>query len=185
MSNPIDNGGPAMLKCARCDVLAVRYQGHQWLCAMHYRFGQMRSKAKRSGKSVPSHGELHALASGTCRDCGVQMKWLAKENQATVATLQHYRDGSYALVCRSCNTRHAFMPGDSYRDIPKDHKLCPQCSTVKPLAAFSMDNGRSGPMKVKSWCKGCSSASHTQWQRNNREHYNETQREWRARRAAR
>lgn len=176
----------ALIKCSRCDLLAIRLQGHQWLCAMHYRFGQMRAGAKRHGKAVPSHDELAALviADGHCADCQVPMNWLAKFGQATVATLQHYRDGSFGIVCRSCNTRHAAMPDDTYRDLPAGHKWCPQCSTAKPLCDYSADNSRSGPMKVKSWCKQCSSASHTEWQRNNREQYNAKQREGRARRAA-
>lgn len=180
----INDGGPALRKCARCDSLAIRHQGHQWLCAMHYRFGQMRSTAKQRGKTVPSHEELASLVSDKCRDCGGPMHWLARGHQATVASLQHYRDGTYGIVCRSCNTRHAFMPGDTYRDMPKDHKRCPKCEQVKPISEYAKDNGRSGPMKVKSWCKQCSSAAHTEWQRNNREYYNATQREGRARRSA-
>jgi hypothetical protein len=64
--------------------------------------------------------------------------------------------------------------------MPKDHKWCPQCEIAKPFTEYAADNGRSGPMKLKSWCKQCSGASHTQWQRNNREHYNAKQRENRA-----
>ena len=107
----------------------------------------------------------------------------AGERERT-ASLQHYRDGSMAIVCASCNTRHAFMPGDTYRDMPKDHKWCPRCETAKPFLDYATDNGRSGPMKLKSWCKQCSSAAHTQWQRNNREHYNAMQRTGRAARNA-
>lgn len=179
-----EDGGPALLKCARCPSLAIRYQGHQWLCALHYRFGQMRAKAKQDGKAVPTHEQLTAIAGDVCADCGVRMNWLAKSGQTTVATLQHYRDGTFGIVCRSCNTRHAYMPGDSYRDMPKDHKRCPKCEQEKPFSAFAADNGRSGPMKLKSWCKECSGASHTEWQRNNRDHYNAKQRESRAGRRA-
>lgn len=172
--------------CARCIEPAARRQGHQWLCSMHYRFGQMRALANRRGLYAPTDRLLQsALREGNkCADCERHMNWHGEDGQATVASLQHYRDGSFALVCRSCNTRHAFMPGDSYRDMPKDHKWCPQCRVAKPFAAFAKDNGRSGPMKLKSWCKQCASASHTEWQRNNREQYNAKQREGRARRAA-
>lgn len=179
-----NNGGPALLRCARCDSLAIRYQGHQWLCAMHYRFGQMRARAKRDGKTVPTHEELAALVRDACPDCGVRMHWLARGHQATVATLQHYRDGSYGIVCRSCNTRHASMPGDSYRDMPKDHKRCPVCEQIKPAPAFAEDRGRSGPMKRKSSCRDCSDVSAKQWKESNRDRYNEYQRQYRARRKA-
>ena len=59
-----DNGGPAF-RCSRCGVAAARKQGHQWLCARHYRFGQMRSRAKRDGKTVPSHDDLERMTRDT------------------------------------------------------------------------------------------------------------------------
>lgn len=179
----INDGGVA---CSRCGLPAVRKQGHQFLCGKHYRFGQMRALARKRGKLVPSHEELHSMAGSDlcCPDCTGAMNWLAIEGQSSVASLQHYRDGSLAIVCRSCNTRHAFMPGDSYRDSPKDHKHCPKCQATKPFTEFSKDSGRSGPMKLKSSCKSCSSKSHTEWQRNNRDHYNAKQREGRANRSS-
>lgn len=175
----IETGGPA---CARCGDVAVRYQGHQHLCAKHYRFGQMRAGAKRHGKSVPTHEQLERMVIGgnICADCNSPMNWLASENQTLAATLQHYRDGSFALVCRSCNTRHAFMPDDDYRDTPKDHKLCPKCREVKPDTEFCADNSRSGPRKLKSHCRACSHEAQTDWRIKNREYYNAKQREYRA-----
>ena len=183
MTNETDG---AAFPCSRCGVDAVRMQGHQWLCARHYRFGQMRSKAKQDGKQVPDHSDLERMLKDTCGDCGVVMNLLSRQGEfERTASLQHYRDGSMAIVCRSCNTRHAFMPGDSYRGMPKDHKRCPQCEAVKPFTEYTADNGRSGPMKLKSWCKACSSEAHTNWQRRNREHYNAKQRENRATRNVR
>lgn len=177
------NGGPAF-HCARglCRAAAVRKQGHQWLCAKHYRFGQMRAKAVSRGLYAPADHLLDRLLQPglVCPDCRRQMNWLSSEGQSTVASLQHYRDGSCGIVCRSCNTRHAFMPGDTYRDMPKDHKWCPKCSTAKPFTDFASDNGRSGPMKLKSHCKACAHAAITQWRKDNRERYNAKQREARA-----
>jgi hypothetical protein len=173
--------------CAHCDADVERKVGRRWFCAMHYRFQQMRSTAKRHGKTVPTTVELKALLTtgNRCLDCGCDMVWLAVQDQVRVATLQHYRDGSYGLVCRSCNTRHASMPGDSFRDLPADHKRCPQCEQVLPILMFSKDSGRTGPRKVKSWCKPCSTASLLRWQRENRDRYNELQRDGRAARRAR
>lgn len=181
----INDGGPAF-QCSVCGDQAIIKQGNQHLCAKHYRFGQMRANAKRNGKTVPSRDELESIMPKdlVCPDCSRQMNWRSADGQATVASLQHYRNGTYGIVCRSCNTRHAFMEGDSYREMQKDHKQCPQCKQIKPHEAFAVDNGRTGPIKLKSWCKQCSSASHTKWQRNNREHYNNKQREGRARRSA-
>ena len=179
-----DDGGQAFPVCSTCSAPAVRKQGNQQLCSRHYRIAQMRSVERRAGKVVPTREQLEGMLRDTCADCGCVMNLLShKGEQHRTASLQHYRDGSLAVVCLSCNTRHASMPGDTYRDMPKDHKRCPHCETAKPFSAFAADNGRSGPMKLKSWCKECSSKSHTEWQRNNRDHYNAKQREGRARRA--
>lgn len=152
---------------------------------MHYRFGQMRATAKRFGKLVPTHEQLEALAlkGAGCPDCYREMNWLARNGQSTVATLQHYRDGTLAIVCRSCNTRHAFMPGDTYREMPKDQKLCSACDTIKPLTEFAKDNNRAGSMKVKSCCKACSGLAAVAWRGANRDAYNAYQRKYRAERA--
>lgn len=159
------DGGPAF-PCSCCGVTAFRIQGHQWLCEKHYRFGQMRAKAKQAQKYVPSRLQLDELYKEgfACADCQLPMCWTVHNGtQELVATLQHYRDGSIALVCRSCNSRHGSMTGDTYRDMPKDHRKCPQCNEVKPFVMFSADNGRSGKMKLKSWCKQCSSEAHREW----------------------
>lgn len=189
-----DDGGPAFRvesippprMCSSCEDFALRRQGNQWLCARHYRIGQMRQTARRHGKYVPTRAELETLWSSDnkCPDCGQFMAAGGKHNPRLAASLQHYRDGSLAIVCRSCNTRHAAMPGDTYRDMPKDHKWCPHCEQAKPFAAYDADNSRSGVMKLKSWCKECALKAHTEWQRNNRDQYNKTQREGRSRRAA-
>lgn len=183
-ARPINDGG-LVTPCALCAEPSVRNNGRQRLCAKHYRYRQMRSRARLDGKAVPTMEQLDNLYSWdglTCRDCKRSMNWLRDDGADTQLTLQHYRSGSMGLVCLSCNARHASMPGDTYCSMPKDHKRCPQCASVKPHADFARDNGRSGPMRLKSWCKSCSSAAHTEWQRGNREHYNLTQREGRARR---
>lgn len=180
-----DTGGTAF-PCGRCDTPSVIRQGHQWLCAKHYRFGQMLANAKRRNKQVPTHDQLHQMlgADLICPDCGVQMNWRSKDGAHTVATLQHYRDGSMAIVCLSCNTRHASMEGDSYREMPKDHKQCPGCKQIKPLSEFTLDASRSGPAKRKSKCRQCADMAVTEWKGKNRERYNEYQRKYREKRKA-
>lgn len=181
----IETGGPAF-PCSVCGVASTIKQGNQLLCDKHYRFGQMRSHAKRNGKAVPSRKELEAMsgASLTCHDCGVHMNWRSKDGQHTVASLQHYRDGTMNIVCRTCNTRHAFMPADTYREMPKDHKLCPSCNQVKPLSKFTLDSSRAGVAKRKSKCHQCADAEVKKWKEENREKYNEYQRQYRAKRKA-
>jgi hypothetical protein len=177
------NNEPAFL-CAKCDDASVIQQGHQRLCAKHYRFGQMRAMAKRCGKVVPTHEQLTAMngVDLICPDCGILMNWRSVDGQETVASLQHYRDGTMAIVCRTCNTRHAFMPDDSYRDMPKDHKFCPSCKQVKPLPEFTLDASRSGSSKRKSHCRQCADLTVKIWKEANRDQYNTYQRTYRAKR---
>lgn len=172
------------MKCSVCNLSSTIKQGNQMLCDMHYRFGQMRSNAKRHEKVVPSREQLSQMsgASLICPDCGVQMNWRAKDGQNTVASLQHYRDGTMNIVCRSCNTRHAYMPEDSYRDMPKDCKLCPVCEEIKPITEFTKDNNRSGQTRRKSKCRSCSNKLVNEWKEKNRDKYNEYQRSYRAKR---
>jgi hypothetical protein len=146
----------------------------------------MRSAAKRNGKEVPSHASLHEMVDEQmlCPDCGTRMNWRAKEGKSTVASLQHYRSGRMSIVCLSCNTRHASMEGDSYCDMPKDHKRCPSCDKTKSRDEFSADNGRSGSLKKKSICKSCSDEKVNQWKERNRDEYNAYQRAYRAKRKA-
>lgn len=174
------------MKCSRCDLDATIKQGNQHLCDKHYRFGQMRAKAKQSGKEVPSHAQLHKMVDDQmlCPDCGVKMNWRARDGKASVASLQHYRSGRISIVCLSCNSRHASMEGDSYCDMPKDHKKCPSCKTIKHESEFSADNGRSGRIKRKSICKNCSNEKVSHWKWRNKDEYNEYQRNYRAKRKA-
>ena len=174
------------MKCSRCECDATMKQGNQYLCDKHYRFGQMRASAKRNDKEVPTHEQLAALVSRemNCPDCGVQMNWRSKDGKSTVASLQHYRSGQIGIVCLSCNTRHAAMDGDSYCNMPKDHKRCPCCLETKPAFDFSVDNGRSGTIKRKSICKQCSDVKVNQWKERNRNEYNAYQRAYRAKRKA-
>lgn len=172
--------------CCRCNDTPFRIQGHQWFCRKHYRFGQMRATAKRRGRYVPSWEELDTIPGVglRCPDCLVGMNWLASDGQATVASLQHYRDGTIAIVCRSCNTRHASAPEDDFRTNSKDHKFCPACRQFRPLSKFWSDNSRSGPMKVKSHCADCSKESNRLWRNANKDRYNEYQRNRRKQKAS-
>jgi hypothetical protein len=153
--------------CGRqsCQEPAVRQQGHQHLCVKHYRYGQMRAAATRRGLAAATDDELDQLLRPDfcCPDCQRSMNWLRADGPATVATLQHYRDGSLGIVCHSCNVRHNYMPGDTFREMPKDHKRCPRCEQVKPYSEFNTVNTKRGPIKVKSYCKACSSELFKEW----------------------
>ena len=182
----MNDGGPAK-RCSKCVRPAYMRQGHQWLCAMHYRFGQMRANAKRNGKEVPTHDQLNDLMEATngsrCFGCHKIMNWLSGTNQSLVISLQHDRDGTLRLLCRGCNTRHAIHPGDTYYAVPTNGKWCPDCDLVLTRDQFCRD--RSRPIGLKSYCKACSKKKHDLWRKKNRTHYNAYQRKQRATRKAR
>lgn len=170
-----------------CLDTSVIKQGHQMLCPKHYRFGQMRAFAKRLGKYAPSNDELQGIFDSqgmACIDCGREMNWRMSEGKCTVLSLQHYRDGSLAFVCLSCNTRHASMPADTFCHMQSDHKLCPACGKVKHGSEFTKDNSRSGELRRKSRCRSCSDELANRWRESNREKYNAYQRAYRAKRKA-
>lgn len=172
---------------AGCEEFSVIRQGNQFLCKKHYRFVQMRSSAKRQGKHVPSHLDLEIILASQgmfCSDCRRPMNWRSADGRATVLTLQHYRDGSIAFACLSCNSRHASMPADTFRDMDPGHKHCPSCDQIKPASEFTKDSGRSGELRRKSKCRTCSDKSTKFRRESNREKYNAYQREYRAKRKA-
>lgn len=163
MEQDTKDGGPAF-PCAWCDSASHIKQGRILLCPMHYRISSMRSRARRDNKYVPKREEIEALAEClNCLGCGRLMNWLRSDGASTQVTLQHDRSGTIRLLCLACNTRHAKHPDDSYYDLPKDHKRCPDCETVLPRSAFALD--RSRPIGLKSYCRQCSSIRFTAWEK--------------------
>lgn len=165
------------MTCSICANAASHKQGHQYLCPMHYRFGQMRSSAKRRGKLVPTRESLAKMVDAhhmRCAHCKIQMNWLAKEGSATVATLQHNRDGSMCLLCLSCNTRHAQFKDDTFYLRNTALHPCRDCGKELPKEYFFKDQSR--PLGIKPYCKHCSNERHRKWSYNNRSRINEKQR---------
>lgn len=149
--------------CAWCDRPSHIRQGRIWLCAVHYRIANMRSRAKRDGKLVPTRQEIEALVPSpfVCGCCERPMTWLRQASATNQATLQHDRDGGLRIICLGCNTRHAVHPGDTFYDIPKGHKRCGGCEQVLPLSSFAID--RSRPIGRKGHCRACSSVAFKNW----------------------
>jgi len=169
------------MTCSICGTCAYIKQGNQWLCVVHYRFGQMRAKAKTCGKTVPTRMNLAEMVEKSkmvCRGCSRKMNWLSKDGKSTVASLQHNRDGSMELLCRACNTRHATFTGDSFYCLNKQFHVCRDCNQTLELKEFFKD--RSRPLGIKSYCKKCSTKRHYEWTTNNRDSINSQQRERRA-----
>lgn len=172
-------------KCTYCNLDWVIKQGNMHLCVMHYRICQMRASASRNNKFVPTREQIEQLVRDPfdCIDCFRTMNWRGVDGgKDTVASLQHYRDGSLGIVCRSCNTRHAFMPDDSYRQIDTSFKYCPTCKKVKPRSDYGIDNNRSGVIKTKSYCNSCEAKRLEKYRKENKDVYNAYQRAWRAKR---
>lgn len=169
--------------CKWCDAPAHIKQGRIMLCAKHYRMSTMRSKAKSDGKYRPLYAELEALIPDPfeCEGCGREMTWLRESGASVQVTLQHDRSGEIRLLCLGCNRRHAVHPGDSFYDIPDGHKWCAMCNQVLPHSEFARD--RSRPIGLKGYCRQCSAKRHAKWRTENRDKYNQYQREYRSRKA--
>lgn len=159
------------MKCYVCGEVAVPRHGRKNMCVKHHRFNQMQRTAKTDKKYVPSIYELEKLVPEKmiCQDCGVIMNWIDGD-RSEGAVLQHYRNGTLAIVCMGCNTKHGLMPGDMYRYIPIGQKLCTSCKTVKHLNEF----GKRSPKEndyPKSKCKTCELAAQKKWKEKNPEKY--------------
>lgn len=151
------------MKCYVCGDDAIEKNGRSNLCIKHHRFIQMQRTAKHDKKYVPSIYEIEKIAPNdmVCQDCGSMMNW-AEGDRSSGAVLQHYRNRSLAIVCLACNTKHGQMPGDSYRDLPKGHKLCRCCKTIKPLDDFGK-RGKAEGDYPKSKCKQCNLEDQKKW----------------------
>lgn len=160
------------MKCFVCGDKSIKRHGRSNMCEKHHRFTQMQRTAKADGKYTPSLFELESLTlkDMKCPDCGVEMRWIDDDNRSSGAVLQHYRDGSLAIVCHSCNVRHGFMPGDMYREVPDGHKLCISCKSIKPLSDFNVRR-ESGKTYPQSKCKSCMHLAHIEWRKKNPEKY--------------
>jgi hypothetical protein len=160
------------MKCYICGNDAIKRHNRSNMCEKHYRFWQMQRTAKSDKKYVPSIYEIENLVPKDmiCQDCGKKMHWIDNDNRPHGAILQHYRDGTLGIVCLSCNTKHGLMVGDSYREIPIDHKLCNQCKNIKPLSDFG-NRGKKEKHYPKSFCKKCELEKLRLWRKNNMEKY--------------
>ncbi len=143
-------------RCIGCGDEDVVKSGRQMRCRRCHRFGQMRRTAGSHGKTVPSYELLEsllALLDGMkCPLCKREMNWLSSEGEVSVVSLQHWRDGSFGLICRSCNARHDDMPDDEFARLPAGHKWCPKCKVIKPLADFCLGKNVLG---CRSSCRDC------------------------------
>ena len=163
------------MKCYVCGDQALSFNGRSNLCEKHRRFIQMQKTAKSDKKYVPSLYEIEKIVPKdmSCQDCGISMHWIDNRNRSSGAILQHYRNGTLGIVCLSCNIKHGFMPGDMYRDIPRDNKLCVSCKSIKPLFMFNLRKDGKKPYPL-SKCKECCLIAHKKWRLENPEKYKQS-----------
>lgn len=163
------------MKCYICGESSIHRHSRSNMCEKHHRFWQMQKVAKSDKKYVPSIYEIEKIVpvDMVCQDCGIKMHWIDNDNRASGAVLQHYRDGTLGIVCMSCNSKHGHMDGDSYRELPKNHKLCNKCKTIKPLSEFGKraKNGKDGSNYPKSSCKSCLTKKLNEWRQLNMNKY--------------
>lgn len=161
------------------------------LCPKHLRLRYMTALAHTRGLPAPSLEEFNSMFEATngmiCPDCGKKMTMFKSDgNAADTMTLQHYRHKPMGLVCQSCNTRHAFMEGDSFCDLPKGMKRCPGCKQILPFSAFRREPEKVGRfMNRRAVCRPCDNKRNASWIKRNRERYNENRRRMRERKRQR
>lgn len=172
--------------CQDMVLLVRKHRGKT--CLKHYRFREMRYAAKSHKKTVPTMEQLGDLLPNdmSCPLCKRTMNWLAKDGTDSVISLQHYRDGSFGLICMSCNARHVRFPGDSFKNAETGQRFCSKCSLVLPLSAFCKDKSRkcNSKFQVASYCRKCKTKIANEWRRKNRKKYNNYLIEYRAKRKA-
>jgi hypothetical protein len=141
--------------CSTCGSAPFKMNRTSWLCLKHWKLSAMRWRASVRRKSVPTVQQLEALIPDgmICGSCKRVMTWFKKEDSKSVITLQHNRDGSYALICLSCNSRHQHFPGDDFYKIPMDCKRCPRCREARPHADFPKSHERW--MGLGPYCRKC------------------------------
>ncbi len=159
------------MKCCQtnCDETGTERRNRSWYCPMHMRLRQMPIACRHDRKAVPPIDLLTQMATETiarnmaCPLCGRTMNWLSRDGRTTCATLQHNRDGSFAIICLRCNVQHGQLPGDIYYAIPAGHKWCAGCEKTLPLDAFYPS--RTIRQGVMSQCKKCAMKISNAWKK--------------------
>ncbi len=137
-------------------------------CIKHYRLFDMRQKAKKKGKTVPSYDVLNALLEDLlpemlCPVCNCAMGWRLKEAGGRVLTLQHDYSGAFKLICLSCNIRHSKYPSDEFYTIGKTHKYCSGCDKMLPRISFGPAGRKNGKKRTQFLCRPCEYLRQFRW----------------------
>lgn len=129
-------------------------------CSVHSKIRDMRGKARKRGKSVPSVADLEILFKENnhlkCPCCSKQMA-MRSDGAGTrdVVSLQHDSNGQVRLLCHSCNSSHGQKPSDMLYFIPETHKYCAKCGDIRLKHNFYPNTTtRDG---LQGYCKTCQS----------------------------
>lgn len=147
----------------RCGEPAEFYRGSSGYCAKHHRHYKMRKVAKERGLLVPTHRQLELLTPPKmiCHECDKPMIWSVRagEPRAQVASLQHYDDGTLAIIHLGCNVAHKNRKEGrpEHERAPEGTKFCPGCDDYKPAEAFYVNIARRDGLSSR--CRKCKFAA--------------------------
>lgn len=145
--------------CTRtgCQRAIHRRMGKAWYCVLHCRVVDARGTARYHDKTVPSFETLEALflAIRKCPGCGQGLDPFKKvgrrDPRVGIPTLQHRPDGSWTVICHSCNVREGHSEiREQILSLSPDQKYCPSCKRVLALDSFYRVKGH-----VTAICKAC------------------------------
>ncbi len=149
--------------CSRKDCNKIgeyRCDKYYFYCPKHYRFRQMRDKARQKNKFIPTVDECEILLLVWCHDfkcsiCNIKLKWHSDINGIkNVVSLQHNNNGTVMFICYSCNAAHGNSKlGDKYFDLKDNEKYCPKCNKILNKNEFSKSIATKD--KLNGICKEC------------------------------
>ena len=110
----------AAIACVRClgkhGCTTRRVLGATLLCDLCARITTMRGRAKLKKKYAPTAEEVLPTLTNPDMKCPICLRkmvlhWRLRDKKS-VATLQHWDDGTWSIICFSCNARHAGFAGN-------------------------------------------------------------------------
>lgn len=129
------------------------------MCVVHRRLARMIMGSIVRGMPCPPMDEMEKMIPDgmVCGDCGCEMiPYVPAGQDATRRmVIQHYRSGDIAIVCHSCNSRHARLPGDKFLEVGPDEKWCRRCDRILKLDGFYKNSASTGYKGASSYCKEC------------------------------
>ena len=176
------------ITCSQCECEATYVDKNRRYCDKHYRLNQMRqdSWTRRGVKHTAKELEALLPVDMKCPRCKVDMIWRRLQKQKGIAnqiTIQHWDNGAVGFLCHRCNSQHGSMDDESFSSMPKDHKFCPKCKSIKHESMFCFKSSRA-LLKRNSICRECGSVASKDWRSKpeNKEHVNAYQRAYRLKR---